>query len=39
MKIAQSQIMNKLRLEKLKLKIDFVNSVYEYAKTQLVKKN
>ena len=38
MKIAQSQKMNKLRLEKLKVKIDCVNSVFEDAKTQLVKK-
>ena len=38
MKIAQSQKMNKLRLEKLKIKIDCVNSVFEDAKTQLVKK-
>ena len=38
MKIAQSQKMNKLRLEKLKVKIDFVNSVFEDARTQLIKK-
>ena len=38
MKIAQSQKMNKLRLEKLKVKIDCVNSVFEDAKAQLVKK-
>ena len=38
MKIVQSQKMNKLRLEKLKVKIDCVNSVFEDAKTQLVKK-
>ena len=38
MKIAQSQKMNKLRLERLKVKIDCVNSVFEEAKTQLVKK-
>ena len=38
MKIAQSQKMNKLRLERLKVKIDCVNSVFEDAKTQLVKK-
>ena len=30
--------MNKLRLERLKVKIDCVNSVFEDAKTQLVKK-
>ena len=36
MKITQSQKMNKLRLEKLKVKIDCVNSVFEDAKTQLV---
>jgi V-type H+-transporting ATPase subunit E len=35
MKIAQSQKMNKLRLEKLKVKIDCVNSIFEEAKTQL----
>ena len=42
MKIAQSQKMNKLRLEKLKTKIDCVNSVFEDAKTHLsntIKKN
>ena len=38
MKIVQSQKMNKLRLEKLKVKIDCVNSVFEDAKTQLMKK-
>ena len=38
MKIAQSQKMNKLRLEKLKTKIDCVNLVFEEAKTQLVQK-
>ena len=38
MKIDQSQKMNKLRLERLKVKIDCVNSVFEDAKTQLVKK-
>ena len=38
MKIVQSQKLNKLRLEKLKVKIDCVNSVFEDAKTQLVKK-
>lgn len=38
MKIVQSQKMNKLRLEKLKVKIDCVNSVFEDAKTQLLKK-
>ena len=38
MKIVQSQKMNKLRLEKLKVKIDCVNSVFEDAKTQLIKK-
>ena len=38
MKIAQSQKMNKLRLEKLKVKIDCVNSVFEDAKNQLAKK-
>ena len=38
MKIAQSQKMNKLRLEKLKVKIDCVNSVFEDAKSQLIKK-
>ena len=38
MKIQQSQKMNKLRLEKLKTKIDCVNLVFEDAKTQLVKK-
>ena len=38
MKIVQSQKMNKLRLEKLKVKIDCVNSVFEDAKTQLAKK-
>ena len=38
MKIVQSQKMNKLRLEKLKVKIDCVNSVFEDAKIQLVKK-
>ena len=32
MKIAQSQKMNKLRLEKLKVKIDCVNSVFEEAR-------
>ena len=37
MKIVQSQKMNKLRLEKLKVKIDCVNSVFEDAKTQLLK--
>jgi V-type H+-transporting ATPase subunit E len=35
MKIAQSQKMNKLRLEKLKTKIDCVNYVFEEAKKQL----
>ena len=38
MKIAQSQKMNKLRLEKLKTKIDCVNAVFEEAKIQLSKK-
>ena len=38
MKIQQSQKMNKLRLEKLKTKIDCVNLDFEGAKTQLVKK-
>ena len=38
MKIKQSQKMNKLRLEKLKVKIDCVNSVFEEAKNQLVLK-
>ena len=38
MKIAQSQKMNKLRLEKLKVKIDCVNTVFEEAKNQLVDK-
>ena len=38
MKIQQSQKMNKLRLEKLKTKIDCVNLVFEDAKAQLVKK-
>ena len=37
MKIVQSQKMNKLRLEKLKVKIDCVNSVFEDAKIQLIK--
>ena len=36
MKIAQSQKMNKLRLEKLKVKIDCVNSVFEEAKNKLI---
>ena len=35
MKIEQSQKMNKLRLEKLKVKIECVNSVFEEAKTAL----
>ena len=35
MKIEQSKKMNKLRLEKLKVKIDCVNSVFEEAKNQL----
>ena len=38
MKIAQSQKMNKLRLEKLKVKIECVNTVFEEAKSQLVDK-
>ena len=38
MKIAQSQKMNKLRLEKLKTKIDCVNDVFEEAKIQLSNK-
>ena len=38
MKIAQSQKMNKLRLEKLKTKIDCVNAVFEEAKIQLSNK-
>ena len=38
MKIMQSQKMNKLRLEKLKVKIDCVNSVFEDAKAQLIKR-
>jgi V-type H+-transporting ATPase subunit E len=38
MKIVQSQKMNKLRLEKLKIKIDCVNSVFEETRTQLIKK-
>ena len=36
MKIAQSQKMNKLRLEKLKVKIDCVNTVFEEAKSKLI---
>ena len=35
MKIDQSKKMNKLRLEKLKVKIDCVNLVFEEAKNQL----
>ena len=35
MKIEQSKKMNKLRLEKLKVKIDCVNSVFEEVKNQL----
>ena len=38
MKITQSQKMNKLRLEKLKTKIDCVNAVFEEAKAHLAKK-
>ena len=38
MKIVQSQKMNKLRLEKLKAKIDCVNYVFEEAKAKLVNK-
>jgi len=38
MKIAQSQKMNKLRLEKLKVKIDCVNTIFEGAKVKLAKK-
>ena len=38
MKIAQSQKMNKLRLEKLKTKIDCVNTVFEEAKNHLAQK-
>ena len=38
MKIVQSQKMNKLRLEKLKVKIECVNTVFEEAKSQLVDK-
>ena len=38
MKIAQSQKMNKLRLEKLKTKIDCVNTVFEDAKNHLAQK-
>ena len=38
MKIEQSQRMNKLRLEKLKIKIDCLNSVFEEAKIQLTNK-
>lgn len=38
MKIAQSQKMNSLRLEKLKVKIDCVNSVFEEAKVKLLQK-
>ena len=38
MKIDQSQKMNKLRLEKLKTKIDCVNTVFEEAKNHLAKK-
>ena len=38
MKIEQSQKMNKLRLEKLKVKIDCVNSVFEDAKIKLTDK-
>jgi len=38
MKIKQSQKMNKLRLEKLKVKIDCVNSVFEEAKNQFALK-
>ena len=38
MKIAQSQKMNNLRLEKLKTKIDCVNTVFEEAKNHLAQK-
>jgi V-type H+-transporting ATPase subunit E len=38
MKIIQSQKMNKLRLEKLKTKIDCVNLVFEAAKEKLLQK-
>lgn len=38
MKIVQSQKTNKLRLEKLKVKIDCVNSVFEDTKTQLTRR-
>ena len=38
MKIKQSQKMNSLRLEKLKVKIDCVNSVFDEAKQKLTKK-
>ena len=38
MKIAQSQKMNKLRLEKLKVKIDCVNSVFDEAREELINK-
>lgn len=38
MKIQQSQKMNSLRLEKLKVKIDCVNSVFEEAKEKLIEK-
>ena len=38
MKIEQNQKMNKLRLEKIKVKIDCVNIVYEDAKVKLEKK-
>lgn len=38
MKIAQSQKMNSLRLEKLKVKIDCVNSVFDEAKEKLSQK-
>ena len=38
MKIEQSQKMNKLRLEKLKVKIDCVNLVFEDAKVKLAER-
>ena len=38
MKIAQSQKMNSLRLEKLKVKIDCVNSVFDEAREKLIQK-
>lgn len=38
MKIAQSQKMNNLRLEKLKVKIDCVNSVFDEAREKLIQR-